>query len=128
MIDGKREWETSGYIPASRETSNNVGEYSAFISILDALKDLNPHNQPSIIRGDSKLVIMQMFGGWRIRQGLYVPFAIKARKKLRQIRNVEGRWIPREQNSVADELSKRELIRRGVEFRIQPLDEEGRPT
>ena len=29
-------------------------------------------------------------------------------------------WIPRDKNDIADELSKAELKKAGVEFRIQP--------
>lgn len=115
-----RLWEFSGYIPASPTTSNNVGEYSAFIAILEWLKSQDLNRQPIIIRGDSNLVIQQMFGYWRIKKGFYVPFAQKAKRLLKEFPNAIGEWIPREKNGLADELSKRELVSRGVEFKIQP--------
>jgi ribonuclease HI len=120
--DKKRIWDHSGFIPASPETSNNVGEYLAFIAILERLIEMNFTDVWVKIYGDSKLVIEQMFGTWSIKSGFYVPHAVKARKLLEKFTNIKGEWIPREQNGVADELSKAELIKRNVEFRIQPLE------
>ncbi|MFA5089326.1 MAG: ribonuclease HI family protein [Candidatus Omnitrophota bacterium] len=117
--------EITGYIPAAPTTSNNVGEYQAFISILEWLKENGMVGRRIHIRGDSKLIIEQMFGRWRIKNGLYVPFALKAKKLLAEFKRLTGEWIPREENSIADDLSKRELIKRGVEFKIQPLERLG---
>jgi len=36
------------------------------------------------IRGDSRMVIEQMNGRWKIRAGAYVPAALQAREMLRQ--------------------------------------------
>jgi ribonuclease HI len=107
-----------------RETSNNVAEYSGFIAILEYCLEQGWAGEKILIRGDSNLVIQQCFGTWKIRKGYYVPLAHKAIKLLRKFRRVTGEWIPREKNSIADELSKAELIKAGVEFRIQPLEKE----
>ena len=131
-VDGVRIWECSKIfhpIPGrENETSNNVAEYLGFIAILEYLS-LENHRicEPSSITifGDSNLVIQQMFGTWRIKKGFYVPLAIKAKKLLETFSRIEGRWIPREQNFIADELSKRELVNAGVRFRIQPEAMEG---
>lgn len=48
-----------------------------------------------------------------------------AREKLRELRHARGYWIPRELNGIADELSKAELKKAGVEFRIQPEENFG---
>jgi ribonuclease HI len=102
-----------------RETSNNVAEYSGFRHALIWLLGQNLNGHCIEIRGDSMLVIKQMFGSWRIKQGFYVPIAMECIQLLRQFPNIRGKWIPREENSLADKLSKAELLRAGVEFRIQ---------
>jgi ribonuclease HI len=51
--------------------------------------------------------------------GFYLPIALKCKDLLKQFPNIAGEWIPREQNSLADELSKTELKKAGVKFRIQ---------
>lgn len=131
FIDGKRVWEKAKLFkpkPGRRhETSNNVAEYSGFKAILDYLVSLRTAFDADItIYGDSALVIYQNSidprynKKWQVRGGFYVPICKKAQKILPKFTNLTLKWIPREENSIADELSKRGLIEAGVEFRIQP--------
>jgi ribonuclease HI len=117
-------WETSKlFVPQrgrEKETSNNVAEYSGFKAILDYLISQDLTKLPIVVHGDSKLVIMQMFGNWKIRFGYYVPIAKICKAMLKQFPLIMGEWIPREENFLADELSKAMLKRAGVKFRIQP--------
>lgn len=119
LRDNKPTWHCSELYqpPLGRadETSNNVVEYSGLLAILEYLLDRQLNLFPIVVRGDSKLVIEQMFGTWTIRRGLYVSIALKAKSLLNRFPLITGEWIPRERNGVADELSKRELIRAGVE-------------
>lgn len=101
-------------------TSNNVAEYMAFNAILEWLIENNAAREQVMIFGDSRLVIRQCFGTWKINQGFYVRYAMRAQELLKAFRNVRGFWIPRDENAIADDLSKAELRRAGVEFRIQP--------
>ena len=71
-------------------------------------------------------VIQQMFGAWRIKFGFYVPIAKTCKAMLKQFPHITGTWIPREKNSLADELSKAELKKAGVKFRIQPEEWEAK--
>lgn len=122
--DGKRIWEDSKIFYPSRgkrDTSNNLAEYSGFKAILDYLIKNNLNHENIEVFGDSNLVIQQMFGHWQIRSGLYVPVALVCKKLLREFPRIRGYWIPREENSIADRLSKLKLIRAGVKFRIQSL-------
>lgn len=124
LKDGIKLWECSQiFYPKKgkeRETSNNVAEYSGFKAILEYLIQNSLEKEKIHIFGDSNLVIQQMFGTWRIRQGFYVPLAFDCLKLVRKFKNLKGSWIPREENGIADELSKAKLIKAGVEFRIQP--------
>jgi probable phosphoglycerate mutase len=72
------------------------------------------------VKGDSKLVIEQMFGTWKIKSGLYTELAHRARELLSRFTNIQGEWISRDLNDVADELSKAALKRAGVKLRLQP--------
>lgn len=122
--DGERVWECSRIFKPQkgreRETSNNVAEYSGFISILEWLQEQGLRKERIHIRGDSNLVIQQMRGKWKIRQGHYVPLAIRARDMVEQFPRLTLTWISRDDNDLADELSKRELKRAGVKFMLQP--------
>lgn len=112
--------------PNPRDTSNNVAEYLAFNSILDYLLANDLHTEEIEIFGDSKLVIYQHSidpqwnKKWAIKKGYYTKFAWEAHDKIPKFPNLKLTWIPREQNSVADELSKRPLLKAGIQFRIQP--------
>ena len=122
--DGQRVWSQSQiFFPMKgreKETSNNVAEYNGFLAVLLQLKGMDLQQEEIHVYGDSNLVIQQMSGNWKIKQGFYVPFALSARKLVHQFPRLKLHWIPREENSLADELSKAELIKNGVKFRIQP--------
>lgn len=112
------------------QTSNNVAEYSGFQAILDNLLGMGLEKEQIIVRGDSRLVLCQMFEDaakkcgyrkkWRILGGQYESLARRCKKLLRQFSSIQGEWIPREENNLADALSKAELHKAGVKFKIQP--------
>lgn len=110
----------SEFVPASPNNSNNVAEYMAFKWLLDTLVEFRMHRQKIFIYGDSDLVIKQMSGQWKIKQGMYVNYAIKSKLLINTFTNVTLKWIPREENTYCDDLSKEHLKRKGVEFKIQP--------
>lgn len=131
-------FEHSGMIPAAPTTSNNIAEYLAVLAIFDWLSVNLLANAKLSVFGDSRLVVCQLWGWptgspkWNIhgvdvkkdqRPGLYAEKAVEAREKLKRLPNVRGFWIPRDLNDRADVLSKAELKRAGVEFRIQPEPE-----
>lgn len=109
-----------------KQTSNNVAEYSGFLRALEWLIQHNLNREEIIYRSDSQLVIYQnsvdpRYGHkWRMKGGYYLPIAKKAQALLPKFKRIKFEWIPREENSIADELSKAELIKAGIEFRIQP--------
>jgi ribonuclease HI len=104
-------------------TSNNVAEYIAFTKVVEYLIS-NEIKETVYILGDSKLVVEQMVGSWRMKGGIYIKFAKKAQQLFTDYyamnRNVNLHWISRD-NNIADEVSKRDMIKRGVKFKIQPL-------
>lgn len=129
--DNKRVWDCSELFKPTKgkekETSNNVAEYSGFLAILEYLVKHKLTNEEILVHGDSRLVLCQTLildpqynVRWKIKKGFYVPLAKKAIKLLKQFPNIKGQWIPREENDIADELSKAELKKAGIEFRIQP--------
>ena len=71
--DDQRVWECSRIFKPQpgreKETSNNVAEYSGFISILEYLKEQRWFKEQILVKGDSNLVIEQMKGNWKIKKG-----------------------------------------------------------
>jgi len=91
---------------AKHGNTNNIAEYRALMMALELFKDTK--GKTIHVRGDSDLVIKQMNGEYRIKKGAYKEDALKCRElvsKLRQSNQVSFKWIPRDQNERADELS-----------------------
>jgi ribonuclease HI len=109
-------WQSSGMMPARPSSTNNIAEYLALSHALDWLIENRHTTEPILVAGDSKLVINQCFGTWRIKNGAYVEHANAVRKKLRRFSAISGKWIPRDQNQLADDLSKAHLRDAGVEI------------
>ncbi|HAM24820.1 MAG TPA: hypothetical protein DCM51_04600 [Actinobacteria bacterium] len=82
--------------------SNNVAEYSGLIAGLEAVRDLDPSALVRV-RMDSKLVVEQMSGRWKIKHPDMRTLALRARDVL-PADQVSYEWIPREQNTRADAL------------------------
>jgi len=87
--------------------TNNVAEYSALIL---GLEEAKRRGATSIdVRMDSLLVVQQMRGLWRIKHPGLIPLALRAGELLASFRAREIRYIPREENAAADELSNRAI-------------------
>lgn len=90
--------------------TNNVAEYVALLSGLEYIHEHHPHAAIEV-RMDSKLVIEQMSGNWKIKHPDMMELAQKAQQIARE-HNVVYRWIPREQNSRADALANKAMDER----------------
>ncbi len=94
--------------PLGKE-SNNVAEYSGLVAGLQAVLDLSLAQSDVLVRMDSKLVVEQMAGRWKIKHADMRRLAIQARDLVRQIEwaggSVDFQWIPRAENAAADALS-----------------------
>lgn len=110
----------SSYLGDGPQMSNNVAEYRGIIGALAWLLNNGYAQIPILVRGDNKMSILQMSGKWRVRKGLYVTWYTQAMLLRDQFRNLTFVWVPRSKNQEADELSKKILREKGVEFRIQP--------
>lgn len=118
--DGDIIWKAAGMSEPDDDrgmTSNNLAEYTGLLALLDYFISAELNDSDIEIRGDSKLVIEQMTGNWRIGDGVYVQAARQAERLAAQFKNLRFLWIPREHNHLADDLSKSELIKAGIRMR-----------
>ena len=60
---------------------------------------------------DSKLVVEQMSGRWKIKHPDMRPLALEAQALARQFPRISYQWIPREQNKDADRLANEAMDR-----------------
>ena len=83
--------------------TNNVAEYGGLIAGLGAAVELAPTSVE--VRMDSKLVVEQMSGRWKVKHPAMQPLHAEASALVRQLLDVRFTWIPRERNTAADRLA-----------------------
>lgn len=98
-LNGEVLVERAGYLGIA---TNNVAEYHGLIAGLESVLDLNPEAHVEV-RMDSKLVVEQMSGRWKIKHPDMRELALRASKLLPASR-VRYEWVPRADNSRADAL------------------------
>ncbi|MFJ1731710.1 bifunctional RNase H/acid phosphatase [Streptomyces sp. NPDC088254] len=83
--------------------TNNVAEYRGLLAGLRAARELDP-DAVVRVRMDSKLVVEQMSGRWKIKHPDMKPLATEAARVFPP-GQVTYEWIPREHNKHADRLA-----------------------
>ncbi|MGH1562552.1 bifunctional RNase H/acid phosphatase [Mumia sp. DW29H23] len=100
-----RDADTGEVVAQRAETigiaTNNVAEYSGLIAGLELAAEHAPGAEVEV-RMDSKLVIEQMAGRWKVKHPDMVPLARRARELAPS--DVEWTWVPRERNKAADAI------------------------
>jgi len=98
---GKPVKEMSEYLGKG---TNNIAEYTAVIRALEFAK--SERETEVEIRSDSQLIVRQLSGHYKVKS----PHLKELKRKidsLSQGMKIKYKWIPREENSVADGLSKK---------------------
>ena len=99
-----------GLVGEGEGMTNNVGEYVGLIECLSYL--LENHKDDLLeVYGDSKMVINMTGGTWGKKKPHknhphLAPLLAEAREVFDKLENCSLHWIPREQNSLADFMSK----------------------
>jgi broad specificity phosphatase PhoE/ribonuclease HI len=100
-----RDADTHELIAETGETigiaTNNVAEYRGLIGGLELYVEHTPGARLEV-RMDSKLLVEQMAGRWRVKHPDLKPLAIRARRLAPP--DTTWTWVPREQNKHADRL------------------------
>ena len=84
-------------------TTNNVAEYRGLIAGLEEARRLGADEVA--VSMDSKLVVEQMTGRWKVKHPDMAELHQQARALASTFRSVTYSWIPRERNSHADRLA-----------------------
>jgi len=100
--------DADGAVLAERKESlgvvtNNVAEYRGLIAGLTAAAEVGASTVD--VRMDSKLVVEQMSGRWKIKHPDMQPLAARAKELAAGFSRVKYAWIPRAENSHADRLA-----------------------
>jgi len=86
-----------------KKSSNNVAEYYGLIRGLEACAQIGATHVDVFM--DSKLVVEQMTGRWKIKHPDMQKLAREARELASGFVKVTYTWVPRAKNKKADELS-----------------------
>ncbi len=101
--------------------SNNVAEYSGLIAGLRLAEEFAPGADIEV-RMDSKLVVEQMSGRWKIKHASMKPLALEA-NRLAPF-GTTYTWMPREQNKHADRLANEALDGTGSGVTVPDSEDE----
>ncbi|WP_189548371.1 bifunctional RNase H/acid phosphatase [Streptomyces lavendofoliae] len=113
-VSGEPLAEAAEYIGVA---TNNVAEYKGLVAGLKAARELAP-DATIRVRMDSKLVVEQMSGRWKIKHPDMKPLAAEAARVF-PASQVTYEWIPRERNKHADRLANEAMDagKRGEQWR-----------
>ncbi len=107
------------YIGRWPALSNNCAEYAGIISALRYL--LREQITQAVVYGDSNMVVQQVNNRWGVRKGgAYLPYFHEAYALKQQLPKVQVIWVPREQNVLADALSKKAVTEKSGLFQLDP--------
>ncbi|ONI86037.1 bifunctional RNase H/acid phosphatase [Saccharothrix sp. ALI-22-I] len=87
--------------------TNNVAEYQGLLAGLRAAAEVGASVVD--VRMDSKLVVEQMSGRWKVKHPSMQPLVAQARELARAFDRVSYEWIPRERNQRADRLANQAM-------------------
>lgn len=88
-------------------TTNNVAEYTGVAVALELIAAADPDAEVEI-RADSKLVVEQLSGRWKIKHPALQELALRARRAL-DPRQVTYTWVPRDRNRDADAIANQSM-------------------
>ncbi len=104
---GKLIFEDGKYIGI---TTNNFAEYSAVLNALEYIvKNLSAKPSEINFFMDSKLVVEQLSGRFKIKSPNLIPLIYKIKALETNLNNVSYRHVPRSLNKVADALANKAL-------------------
>ena len=84
------------------EATNNVAEYRALLLGIELVKQLGADEVEFV--GDSKLIVEQVKGNWKVKQDHLRPLHTAARDALRDLPSWSIRHVKRGENERADQL------------------------
>ena len=89
--------------------TNNVAEYTGVLRALELARELGAREVHLLL--DSKLIVEQLEGRWRVKDAKLIPLHAKARELLSGFQRWTARHVPRAQNSAADALANEAIDR-----------------
>jgi probable phosphoglycerate mutase len=92
--------------------TNNVAEYTGTMRALDLARELGAREVHLLL--DSKLIVEQLTGRWRVRDAKLIPLWAACRQMLVGFERWSATHVPRAENSIADTLANEAIDRVAV--------------
>lgn len=94
------------------KSTNNFAEYTAVVELLKWLiKNRPPRVDKIVLNSDSSLMVNQLNGLFKVKNPAIRDFILKIRGLEQELSTpIVYKYIPREQNRLADSLVKKELL------------------
>ena len=89
--------------------TNNVAEYTGVVRALDLARELGAREVHLLL--DSKLIVEQLAGRWRVKDAKLIPLWTAARRTLSGFDRWSAAHVPRALNTVADALANEAIDR-----------------
>ena len=89
--------------------TNNVAEYTAVLRALALARELGASEVEMLL--DSKLIVEQLHGRWRVKDAKLIPLHAEARAHLSHFDRWSATHVPRAQNKQADALCNEAIDR-----------------
>ena len=89
--------------------TNNVAEYTGTLRALGLARELGAHEVHLLL--DSKLIVEQLAGRWRVKDAKLIPLWTACRRTLAGFERWSAAHVPRAQNAVADALANEAIDR-----------------
>jgi ribonuclease HI len=93
--------------PFSKDSTSNVAEYTALIKALRWLLENNLGSMKVEIKSDSQLIVNQLAGDYKVKAKRIMSLYKQVLVLKRKFRDIQIKWIPRENNREADKLTNK---------------------
>jgi len=85
------------------DRTNNEAEYYALLKTLELIAEKTTRKVPgnigeALVRSDSKLVVNQVNGEWRVEDEKLIELSEKARDLIKDLGSIRLEWVPRDEN------------------------------
>ncbi|MFB6215899.1 MAG: ribonuclease HI family protein, partial [Candidatus Aenigmatarchaeota archaeon] len=107
MKDSEEMTRGSGFLG---KTTNNRAEYKA---VIEALSKVRSENEKVVVNSDSRLVVNQMSGKWKVKSQNLQPLHTEVKELAEGFKEVSFNHVPRENKyiSIVDGMCNEELDR-----------------
>jgi ribonuclease HI len=121
--DGKTIYSDYGLAtePFSRDSTNNVAEYTGLAKALEWLIENNLISDKVEINSDSQLIVNHLRGLYKVKAKRIIPLYQKVLVLKSKFHDLQIHWVPREENKEADMLTN-EAYNRALQENPEYLD------